>query len=345
MKRNVWLFVGLTILIAVGIGCQNMSGTSGTAATAPAKSCDKVLAQIGTSNICLSDFQSRLDKIPPFYRKRVATKDGKLEYLNRMVEDELYYLEALSKGVDQDPEVLDQLDQIKKSILSGKIKKDLMEAEITVSDEDVKKYFDENEAEFLSPETVTIRHILFRVKHKATDEEKANQEKKANEVYNLIKGGKLDFQDAAKKYSEDKVSAKKGGELAPIKRGIKSAEFEKEAFGMSKAGEISNLFEDRRGFNILQFAQRTEPEKKEFDEVEARIKRKLQQDGRKTTMEDFSASLRQKNQVTINEDLLVDEGPGEAGPPAGLPQMNMKTDKKVETDAPLPVTDSEKKDE
>jgi peptidyl-prolyl cis-trans isomerase C len=313
----------LAVLALFAFSCTGGTTSAGGSASVPAKNCDKVLAEIGGSKICMSEFQARLDKIPPFYRKRVATKKGKLEYLNRMVEDELFYLDALSKGVDKDPEVVDQLAQIKKSILAGKIKKDLMDQEFSVTDDDVKKYFDEHQDEFQSPETVTVRHILFRVKHKATDDEKKEKVKKANEVYQQIKSGKLSFEDAAKKFSEDKASAKKGGKLAPVKKGIKSAEFEKAAFGLSKKGEVSEVFKDRRGYNIVQFIEKTEPSLKEFDKVEARIKRKLQQEGRKAKMDEFTAKLRESNKVTINEDMLTDdEGAEEPAAPAGLPLID-----------------------
>lgn len=329
MKSRLWLLIGLAAILACGLACQNTSGTTGGSAV-QAKNCDKVLAQIGSSKICMSEFQARLEKIPPFYRKRVATKKGKLEYLNRMVEDELFYIEALNKGLDKDPEVTDQLSQIKKSILAGKIKKDLMADNVEVTDVGVKKYFDENQKEFMTPETVTVRHILFRVKHKATDDEKKAKGKKAKEVFDMIKSGKLSFEDAAKKYSEDKTSARKGGELAPVKRGIKSPEFEKAAFGMAKANEVSDVFSDRRGFNIVQFVKKSEPEQKEFDKVQARIKRKLQQEGRKGKMEGFTSNLRETNTVTINEDLLIDEEVAAApGKPAGLPPADTTKVKKT----------------
>jgi peptidyl-prolyl cis-trans isomerase C len=318
------LLVGLAVLV---FACQNVSAPGAGSKATASKSCDETLASIGDSKICMSDFNSRLEKIPPFYRKRTATKKGKMEFLNRMVEDELFFQEAMRRNLNQDPEVVDQLEQIRKSILSGKVKKELMETTVEISDADVKKYFDANTEEFMSPETVTVRHILFRVKHKATDGESADKNKKAEQVLAEIKAGKIGFEDAAKKYSEDKTSAKKGGELAPVRKGIKSAEFEKAAFAMSKAGEISDVFKDRRGFNIIQFVSKTDPELKEFDKVEARIKRKLQQEGRKTEMETFTEQLRQKSQVDINEDLLIDEDGADAAAPAA-PELPLIGEKK-----------------
>jgi peptidyl-prolyl cis-trans isomerase C len=330
MKTKLWLLISLMILVVCGLACSNMGGSNGgsTASATVAKNCDTVLAEIGSNKICMSDFQARLEKIPPFYRKRVATKQGKLEYLNRMVEDELFYLEAINRGFDKDPEVVDQLDQIRKSILSGKIKKDMMEEQVEVTDDQVKKYYDEHQDEFMSPETVSVRHILFRVKHKATDEETAAKEKAANDVLAKIKSGSLSFKDAAKKYSEDKVSAKKGGDLAPVKKGIKSAEFEKVAFAMATANETSAVFKDRRGYNIVQFVKKTEPDLKDYAKVEARIKRKMQQDARKDKMDGFSESLRKNHPVVIKEELLIDEEVGETAAPGmpgqGLPLIGKK---------------------
>lgn len=324
MKMKMWLLIALLASITMMVACSDLSSSGGSATSS--KSCSKVLAEVGGDKICMEDFQARLEKIPPFYRKRVATKKGKLDYLNRMVEDELYYQEALKRNLEQDKEVLDQLEQIRKSILSGKVKKELMDANVEVSDADVQKYYEANKDEFMSPETVTVRHILFRVKHKATPAEDAEKKKQAEDVLAKIKGG-MSFEDAAKKFSEDKTSAKKGGLLAPVKKGIKSAEFEKEAFGFTKAGEISPVFKDRRGFNILQFVEKTEPDMKDFEKVKARIKRKLQQDGRKTQMETFSEDLRKKYPVKINEDLLVEEQ-APAAAPANLPKIGEPKDGK-----------------
>lgn len=319
MKSNWWLLIVLAIVVAFCYSCGDTSASG--RASVGSKSCDKVLATVGTSNICLEEFQARLDKIPPFYRKRVATAKGKLDYLNRMIEDELFYLEALRMKLDRDPEVVAQLSQIEKSILAGKIKKTMMEENIEVTDADVRAYYDSHQDEFLSPETVTVRHILFRVKHKATKEEIDAKEKLAKEVLAKINSGKLSFAEAAKQYSDDKASAKRGGNLSPIKRGIKSAEFEKVAFGMTNADEISEAFLDRRGFNIVQFVEKTKPTLKEYDKVEARIKRKLQQDSRKDKMDAFVAKLRNQNPVEVHEDLLTDDevGAEPAVPPTGLP--------------------------
>ncbi len=321
MKSNWYLLIVLAIVLAFCYSCGDTSGAGkGSIAS---KSCDKVLATVGASNICNEEFQARLEKIPPFYRKRVATAKGKLEYLNRMIEDELFYLEALKQKLDKDPEVVAQLSQIEKSILAGKIKKTLMEESIEVSDDDVKTYFDAHQDEFMSPETVTVRHILFRVKHKATEEEAGEKEKLAKDVLAKIKSGKLSFKEAAKQFSDDKASAKRGGDLSPIKKGIKSAEFEKAVFGMEKADEISGVFRDRRGFNIVQFVEKTKPALKEFDKVEARIRRKLQQNSRKDKMDGFVANLRSRNPVVIHEDLLTDDevGADAAAPPAALPKI------------------------
>jgi len=302
--------------------CEGMKSTTGTPG---AKKSGKELAKVGTTTITLDEFKQKLDKIPPFYRKKFATKKGQLEYLDKMVEEELFYQEALKRGLEKDPEYTSQLEQIKRSILSSKIKKDLMEKEIKISDDEIKKYYDEHPDQYQNPETIKVRQILVRLNTKATPEEESAAKKKIDEVYKKLKSG-LNFEKAADQYSDDKASAKKGGLIAPVRKGLKSQEFDNAAFAMSKPNEISAPFKDRRGWNILQFVEKTEASAKPFDQVKTQIERKLKQDKQKSAIDEFTAKIRSSVKVVIHDDLLKDEAvPEEEGEnAAGIPGMPSK---------------------
>jgi peptidyl-prolyl cis-trans isomerase SurA len=64
-----------------------------------------------------------------------------------------------------------------------------------------------------------------------------------------------DFAVYAALYSEDKSSAKKGGELGLFERGMMVPEFEAAAFNL-KTGEISSVIETKFGFHILKLIER-----------------------------------------------------------------------------------------
>ncbi len=313
MNKRMIIFV---TVLALGLfafsACQPPATTSSAAPAAAAhKKSGTPLAKVGGEVITLEEFNDKLDKIPPFYKRRVATKKGKLEYLDRLISEDLYYQEALARNMDKEAEFIEQLESIKKSILAGKIKKDLMEQKTEVGDAEAKAYYDEHPEEYQSPETVSVNHILFRLKRGDSEDKEAEVKKQAEKVYKEIKSGKISFEEAAKKYSDDKGSAKKGGQLPPIRKGLKSKEFDEVAFAFANKDETSEPFKDRRGYNILQFIEKTAAQPKEYDKVEKQIKRKLAQESQKTAIDAFTEDLRKKYPVSIEESLLQDEAADE----------------------------------
>jgi len=100
--------------------------------------------------------------------------------------------------------------------------------------------------------TVRARHILrlFPRKAKVTEEEKAAVKVKIDSIYALVQAGE-NFEELAKKFSEDPGSAKRGGDLGFFGRGRMVPEFENTSFSL-KDGEISAPFETAYGWHIVQ---------------------------------------------------------------------------------------------
>jgi len=102
------------------------------------------------------------------------------------------------------------------------------------------------------PETVEISHILKLVK--PSDESLSAAYNKALALMEQIKNG-ADFEKLAQQYSDDKASAKRGGDLGLINRGDFVTEFETAAFQL-KDGEISDIVQTQFGFHIIQMIER-----------------------------------------------------------------------------------------
>lgn len=285
----------------------------------------QVIAVVGQSSITVKDFNGIMERIPPFNRKRYATTEGKKELLDKLVEEELFYQEALRKGLDKDQEFVDRIQQIRRGILATMVKKDLYEADVEVPPEELKTYYDQNNDKFMTPEMVKVKLILIRVKRNATEQEIAEAEGKAKQAQAALKAG-TSWETVVEKYSEDRASKKKAGLLPKVRKGLRGEEFDAVAFNM-KPGEISDVFRDKRGFNIIQFIEKEDAKLKEFEEVSKTIERRLKQDKIKSNMENQMSDLRSKTTVSVKEDVLesipVDltgaEGP--AGAPGMMPQM------------------------
>ena len=103
---------------------------------------------------------------------------------------------------------------------------------MTVPEEDLKKYYQEHEKDFLLPEQIKVRHILIASPKEAKPEEREKARARAEAVLQRLNKGE-DFAKLAGELSEDQISASKGGELAPITLGkTNSEEFEKAAFAL-----------------------------------------------------------------------------------------------------------------
>ncbi|MGB1318973.1 MAG: peptidylprolyl isomerase, partial [Flavobacteriales bacterium] len=111
----------------------------------------------------------------------------------------------------------------------------------------------------------------------ATAEDVKNAEAKANEVKDLLDKGQS-FEDIAKKYSEDKGSSNKGGELPKFGTGRMVPAFEEAAYALKEDGDISEPVLTDYGWHIIKRLERFGVPK--FDEVEKELSTKVSKDSR-----------------------------------------------------------------
>lgn len=96
---------------------------------------------------------------------------------------------------------------------------------------------------------VLVEHILKLYPQKATEEQKAEVYAKVDSIYKVIKAGG-NFEEIAKKESQDSGSARKGGQLPWFGRGEMVPEFENVSFELAK-DSVSAPFATRYGVHIV----------------------------------------------------------------------------------------------
>ena len=107
-----------------------------------------------------------------------------------------------------------------------------------VNDEALRAYYNAHIDQYKVENRAHVEHILFKTIGK-TDAEIAEIRQKAEEVLKKAKSG-ANFEDLAKKYSEDDSTKPKGGDLGWIVEKQTVPEFEQAAFSVPK-GSISDL--------------------------------------------------------------------------------------------------------
>lgn len=150
------------------------------------------------------------------------------------------------------------LEDYKKDLaMDIKIKK-LLEPKISITEEEMKAYFEENKEDFAKEKQVRARHIL------------VENEEKANEIIAKLKSGE-DFAELAKQYSIDVATKEKGGDLGFFAKGAMVKEFEEAAFSL-KVGEISSPVKTQYGYHIIKVEEIKEAKEAIYEESKDEIK-------------------------------------------------------------------------
>ena len=105
-----------------------------------------------------------------------------------------------------------------------------------------------------------------KVDQKALDAAKT----KAEGLLKLLQNGG-NFEELAKKNSDDPGSAKNGGELPPFQHGAMVPEFEQAAFALQNKGQLSGLVKSQYGYHIIQLIDKQPAHTKAFEEVKPDI--------------------------------------------------------------------------
>jgi len=169
-----------------------------------------------------------------------------------------------------------------------------LKAGISVSDEDLRKYYEENAARYTTPEERRASHILINAPKDAPADARAKARAKAEALLAQARKDPDSFAELAKKNSEDPGSAERGGDLDYFSRGAMVKPFEDAAFAL-KPGEISGVVESDFGYHIIKLTGVRGGEKKSFEavrpELEAEVKNQLAQRKFTEIASDFSNTV------------------------------------------------------
>jgi peptidyl-prolyl cis-trans isomerase D len=218
----------------------------------------------------------------------VSDQDAKAEYQRKNLKVGLRYVDFDAKGfaskVNKSPAALKAYFDKNRALFRTPEKRDLylivgttadFVQSAKVSDDQLRKEYQENLENYRLPDRVNVRHILIKTQGKPKEEAAKLKTKAEGILKQLQHGG--DFADLAKKNSEDPGSGAKGGELGWIVRGQTVPNFEKTAFSL-KPGELSGLVETEYGYHIIQVEDKQAGHLQTFDEVKPQLLADAQKD-------------------------------------------------------------------
>jgi parvulin-like peptidyl-prolyl isomerase len=323
-KLTLLLFVPIALLAVVAAGC----GGGGSSSSGDVSS--DAVAQVGNQKITKDQFNQLLDQAKRSYatQHKAFPKEGTSQY-EQLKSQAMQFLvqraEFQQKGDDLGIKISDgQIDarlkqikqqyfkgndakykaQLKKQGLTEQQVKDDIKAQllseaiyknvtkgVTVSDSDIRKYYDQHKSQYQTGESRKVRHILIACGSQSststtgsTKKPKSCSEAKseAQKLYNELKNG-ASFATLAKKNSDDPGSASQGGTYTATK-GTTVPEYDQAAFSLPK-GKLSQPFQTKLGYFILQPLSDVQPKKvTPFSQVKESIRQQLLQQQKNQVM-------------------------------------------------------------
>jgi parvulin-like peptidyl-prolyl isomerase len=222
-----------------------------------------------------------------FVGQRKITKETSLQDL---VNRELSIQKARKTGTDKDPVVVAKQEDI---LFHAQISKDLENEfkKITVTDEDLKRYYDENKE-------YRTAHILFRLRAEPTPEEVKAGFTQSMEVYDLLSKSPDEFAKYANKLSQTSA-APVGGDLG-FQPPTRLAPEYFEAIKGQKVGHITKPVRTQMGYHVIKILG-----VKGFDQIDKNLYKKIIYDKKRDAMiEYYFKNLAKGADIKANPNLL-----------------------------------------
>ena len=142
-------------------------------------------------------------------------------------------------------------DEYKNTLMVQQMRQKLVE-DVTVTPSDVRNYFkgvSEDSIPFVPTE---VEVEIITLQPRISIEETNRVKDKLREYTDRVNKGETTFATLARFYSEDPGSARKGGELGYMGRGMLDPAFANVAFNLTDPKKVSKIVESEFGFHIIQ---------------------------------------------------------------------------------------------
>ena len=220
---------------------------------------NKVLASVNGSPITMEDVQTAISEMGQ-RGQSLMNEQGIQMVLEQLINRKLLLMSAKKDLLEFDPAFKAQLNRAKDELLTKFAISRAIES-VKISDDEVKKFYDENPDKFSLGNTVTASHIL------------VDSEEKAKQIKADISSGKISFADAAKQYSSC-PSKDNGGELGTFGQGQMVKEFEDAAFALD-LGTVSEPVQTQFGWHLILVSDKKEDSVMPYDEISSQLKEQL----------------------------------------------------------------------
>lgn len=174
-----------------------------------------VVAQRGDVRVTAPEVRDMLAELNPAARAQVESSPSALAgFVRQRLLNRAMLAEARSKGWDQKPDVIRRANEARDAVILQSYLVSLVPPDPGFPDDaTVAAAYEANKGRFMIPRQFHLAQIVIEVPHGASKDVEDEARRKAAELRAKAMKPRTDFTELAKKHSQDKVSAPKGGDL------------------------------------------------------------------------------------------------------------------------------------
>ena len=264
---------------------------------------DEAAAIVNGSVIPLKTYNGQVQAIIQQYTSQgvnfqdAQLADLKIKVLENLIDQELLYQDAVTKGLTVSDEAVNlQLEAVKgqfpddatyinvlasQGMTEEEVKADISRSllvedyitnkfgsSISIEDSDSMKFYNENSQYFSQPEQVRASHILIKVESDAEESVKKDALERINAIKTRLDGGE-EFSELARTLSEGPSNVN-GGDLGAFGRGQMVKPFEDAVFAMN-VGDVSDVVETQFGYHLIRLTSKNAQTSVPFEEAKQQI--------------------------------------------------------------------------
>jgi peptidyl-prolyl cis-trans isomerase C len=242
----------------------------------------KVLAIVNGQPITEAMLGEEAKSLPPYLRPILDTPAGRMQFLESLITRDLLMQEALRRGVDRREDIRERVNTARRSILLEALLRDVTENAPGLSDEALRKFYDENPENFKVGERIQVSHVLFK------------DREKAQELAGKAKNG-VPFSEIMKIAPEE---GGVGADLGFIERGKFDKAFEEAAFA-APAGRVTGPVKTSYGYHLIRTGEKRPAGLQPFAEVKGQIASDLREQAQREAFETLLAQMKTKAKIQM----------------------------------------------
>jgi len=302
-------------------------------ASAGARVVEKIAAVVGSNVILASEVEEKaapllqdLGRITDPTKRAARASALRREVLDRLIDDQLINDQATELRLSVTPEQVDasiaeikrqnniddkQLDDalrgqgmtmtayradLRRQLLRFRVINVAVGSKVTITDEDVRSYYNRHYKGGGSNTEVRASHIFLTIPDNADAGTVAERQAFGKKL--VERAAHEDFAKLAREYSDDAATRKEGGDLGYFGKDILPKPIEELVFSMT-VGQVAGPVRADRGFHVIKLVDRKTVAAKPLTDVEDEIRMQLRQREMDKQTKAFLADLRKKNLVDI----------------------------------------------